>query len=138
MKSETKTKSKRKRLDRYEILSSAPVGFQSDEERLFVVLKTNYTWLNASERIYPVSIDPTTRYPNFNILNQITEAGSYNLTFNISDFVIKKISAQAKNWSIKEIQKDMMLLFQVDLLIKSGKQKPNTALNFLVHRLYDL
>ena len=55
-----------------------------------------------------------------------------------SDFVIKKISAQANNLSIKEIQKDMMLLFQVDLLIKSGKQKPNIALNFLVHRLYDL
>jgi len=67
---------------------------------LFVILKTNYSWLNATERVYPVSIDPTSRYPNFNVSYQITEAGLYNLSFNISEFKIKDIIV--RNANVKE------------------------------------
>lgn len=44
--------------------------FKKSGNKLYVIVKTNYTWLNSSERVYPIEIDPTV---------QLQEADSENI-----------------------------------------------------------
>jgi len=68
---------------------------------LLVIIKTNYTWLNNSQRAYPVTIDPTVKYPNFKIRHQITDPGLHNITLNTSKFQIKNITITNANVSAR-------------------------------------
>ena len=52
-----------------------------------------------------------------------------------SEFVRKKLYQQSKNWDFRRIQEALMLMFSVDIKIKRGEVKPESALTFLTHKL---
>ena len=52
-----------------------------------------------------------------------------------SEFVRKNLDQQSKNWDSKRIQESLMLMFSVDIKIKRGEVKPESALTFLTHKL---
>jgi len=52
-----------------------------------------------------------------------------------SEFVRKKLYQQSKNWDFRRIQEALMLMFSIDIKIKKGEAKPESALTFLTHKL---
>ncbi|MEX0617293.1 MAG: hypothetical protein WD231_05875 [Candidatus Woykebacteria bacterium] len=52
-----------------------------------------------------------------------------------SEFVKQKLKNQVKLWNLKKLQRAFLATFQVDLLIKAGKIKPQPALTFLTVKL---
>ena len=67
------------------------------------------------------------------MIGQVLDGGEVKASS--SDFVRKKLAQQAKSWDMKKIQEALMVLFSVDIKIKKGKIKPDSALTFLTYRL---
>ena len=67
------------------------------------------------------------------MIGQVLDGGEEKASS--SEFIRKKLDQQAKNWDIRKIQESLMVVFSVDIKIKKGEIKPESALTFLTYRL---
>jgi hypothetical protein len=69
--------------------------FKKTGGKLYAVIKTPYSWLNASTRVYPVTIDPTTK------IEYNTTIDYYSINNTLNDYYFNTTNAEQRTYDFK-------------------------------------